>query len=251
MKKNRKIDSPNRVFGINSCLNLFKAKKLQIISIHIMIDGNADRNKICNQFFKIFSKQIQRISKKEFLNKYSGFRTQGIVIYFKGKLYKDIPNFLNTPSDFSLLILDNIEDPQNFGQIIRTAECSGINGIIIPEHNSVDLTNAAIQISQGAFVHIPIYKCININRLINDLKNQGFWIIGFENNINAKAWCDLDYKEKTVLVFGSEGRGIRQKTIEKCDFLATIPMQGNISSLNVSASISAVAFERLRQIKSL
>ena len=84
--------------------------------------------------------------------------------------------------------------------------------------------------------------------MINDLKNQGFWIIGFENSINAKKWHDLDYKKKTVLVFGSEGRGIRKKTIEKCDFLATIPMQGNISSLNVSASISAVVFERLRQI---
>ena len=147
-----------------------------------------------------------------------------------------------------MLILDNIEDPQNFGQIIRTAECSGINGIIIPEHNSVDLTNTAIQISQGAFVHIPIYKCVNINRLINDLKNQGFWVVGFENSIKAKPWHDLDYKEKTVLIFGSEGRGIRKKTIEKCDFLATIPMQGNISSLNVSASISAVVFERLRQL---
>ena len=154
-------------------------------------------------------------------------------------------------SDFSLLILDNIEDPQNFGQIIRTAECSGMDGIIIPEYNSVDLTNTAIQISQGAFAHIPIYKCVNINNLINNLKKQGFWIIGFENSINAKKWYDLDYKQKTALIFGSEGRGIRKKVMEKCDFLATIPMKGNISSLNVSASVSAVVFERLRQINSL
>ncbi len=239
------------IFGINSSLNLFKAKKLEIISIHIMIDGNADKNKSLNQFFSQFQKTIQRISKKDFLNKYSGIRTQGIVVYFKGKLYKEIPDFSHTSSNFSLLLLDNIEDPQNFGQIIRTAECSGIGGIIIPEHNSVDLTNTAIQISQGAFVHIPIYKCMNVNRMINELKKQGFWIIGFENSINAKEWSDLDYNEKTVLIFGSEGRGIRKKTIEKCDFLATIPMQGKISSLNVSASISAVLFERLRQINSL
>ena len=239
------------VFGINSCLNLLKAKKLEIISIHIMIDGNADKNNTINQVHKNMSKLVQRVPKKDFLNKYSGLRTQGIVIYFKGRLYKEIPDFSNTSKNFSLLILDNIEDPQNFGQIIRTAECSGIDGIIIPEHNSVDLTNTAIQISQGAFVHIPIYKCININRLISSLKNQGFWVIGFENSINAKAWYSLDYNEKTVLIFGSEGRGIRKKTIEKCDFLATIPMQGNISSLNVSASISAIAFERLRQISSL
>ena len=239
------------IFGINGSLNLFKAKKMEIISIHIMVDGNADKNKSINQLISKFQKKIQRISKKDFLNKYSGLRTQGIVVYFKGKLYKEIPDFSNISSNFSLLLLDNIEDPQNFGQIIRTAECSGIDGVVIPEHNSVGLTNTAIQISQGAFVHIPIYKCVNVNRFINDLKKQGFWIIGFENSINAKSWYDLDYKGKTVLVFGSEGRGIRKKTIEKCDFLATIPMQGNISSLNVSASISAVSFERLRQIDSV
>ena len=251
MKKNKKSYNPNMVFGINGCSNLFKAKKIEILSIHIMIDGNADRNKVFIDSFKKFSKQTQRISKKDFLNKYSGLRTQGIVVYFKGKLYKEIPDFSNITSDFSLLILDNIEDPQNFGQIIRTAECSGINGIVIPEHNSVELTNTAMQISQGAFVHIPIYKSVNINKLINNLKNQGFWIIGFENSINADPWYKLDYKEKKVLIFGSEGRGIRKKVVENCDFLATIPMQGNISSLNVSASISAIAFERLRQLKSL
>ena len=251
MKKNKKTYNPNMVFGINGCLNVFKAKKLEIISIHLMAGGNADQNKTINQHCNQFSQKVQRLNKKDFLNKYSGLRTQGIVVLFKGRLYKQIPDFSNVDSDSSLLILDNIEDPQNFGQIIRTAECAGLNGIIIPEHNSVDLTNAAIQISQGAFVHIPIYKCININRLIGDLKKQGFWIVGFENSINAKEWYNIDYNEKTVLIFGSEGRGIRKKTIEKCDFLATIPMQGNISSLNVSASISAVAFERLRQIKSL
>ena len=248
MKKYKKLYNSNMIFGINGSVNLLKAKKLEILSIHIMINGNADKNFSVSQLIKKFNNQTQRIQKKDFLNKYSGLRTQGIVIYFKGKLYKEIKDFSKVSSNYSLLILDNIEDPQNFGQIIRTAECSGINGIIIPEHNSVDLTNTAIQISQGAFVHIPIYKCININQLINDLKVQGFWIIGFENSINARKWFDLDYKEKTALVFGSEGKGIRQKVMEKCDFLATIPMAGNISSLNVSASISAVVFERLRQI---
>ncbi len=251
MKKNKKIFSPNMVFGINGCLNVFKAKKLEIISIHLMIDSNADKNKLINQYCKKNPEKIHKIHKKDFLNRYSKLRTQGIVVLFTGKLYKEIPNFSKVKSKQCLLILDNIEDPQNFGQIIRTAECAGVDGIVIPENNSVDLTNTAIQISQGAFVHIPIYKCININRTIDDLKKQGFWIVGFENSINARDWYDLDYNEKIVLIFGSEGRGIRKKTIDRCDFLATIPMQGNISSLNVSASISAVVFERLRQINLL
>tara|TARA_X000001036_G_scaffold252574_1_gene235070 strand:- start:9450 stop:10205 length:756 start_codon:yes stop_codon:yes gene_type:complete len=251
MKKNKKIYNPNMVFGINGCLNVLTAKKLEIVSIQVMIGGNAEHNKLINKHCNEFSHKVQKINKKEFLNRYSGLRTQGIVVLFKGKLYKQIPDFSNANSNFNLLILDNIEDPQNFGQIIRTAECAGVDGIVIPEHNSVDLTNTAIQISQGAFVHISIYKCVNINRLISDLKEQGFWIVGFENSINAKEWYNIDYNEKLALIFGSEGKGIRKKTIEKCDFLATIPMQGKISSLNVSATISAVMFERLRQISSL
>jgi len=251
MKKYKKSYSPNMIFGVNGSLNVLKAKKLEIISIHIMIDSNADKNSSISNSISKFKNKIQRVPKKDFLNKYSNFRAQGIVVYFKGKLYQDIKDFSNTSSNYSLLILDNIEDPQNFGQIIRTSECAGINGIVIPEHNSVDLTNTAMQISQGAFVHIPIYKVGNINRLINDLKKQGFWIIGFENSINAKKWYNLDYKQKTALVFGSEGKGIRQKVMEKCDFLATIPMKGNISSLNVSASISAIVFERLRQLSDI
>ena len=251
MKKNKQSYSPNVIFGINGSLNLLKAKKLEIISVHIMIEGNAEKNKVINQFIKNNKQKIQRLSKKDFLHKYARLRTQGIVIYFKGKLYQDIRNFSNVDSNYSLLILDNIEDPQNFGQIIRTAECAGINGIIIPEHNSVELTNTAMQVSQGAFVHIPIYKCINIGNIIRDLKKQGFWIIGFENSINAKTWYSLDYKGKTALIFGSEGKGVRKKNMEKCDFLSTIPMRGKISSLNVSASISAIVFERLRQISKL
>ena len=248
MRKHKKSFSSNMIVGVNGVLNVLKAKKLEVISIHIMIDSNADKNQAVSETIRNFKNKTQRIQKKEFLSKYSKLRTQGIAVHFRGKIYQDLKDFSKESSDYSLLILDNIEDPQNFGQIIRTAECSGINGIVIPEHNSVDLTNTAMQVSQGAFVHIPIYKCVNVSRLVNDLKNQDFWVIGFENSINAKKWYNLDYKGKTALIFGSEGRGIRKKVIEKCDFLATIPMKGNISSLNVSASISAIVFERLRQL---
>ena len=80
------------------------------------------------------------------------------------------------------------------------------------------------------------------------LKKEGFWIIGVENSIDASNWCDIDFSGKIVLIFGSEGKGIRKKTLDKCDFIATIPMLGKINSLNVSASISAILFERNRQL---
>ena len=147
------------------------------------------------------------------------------------------------------MILDRIEDPQNAGQIIRTAECAGIDGIIFPSHNSFRISNTIINISQGAFVSMPLYEVTNISSAILELKKNDFWIIGIENSIDAKSWNKLDYSGNTAIVVGSEGKGIREKVIEHCDFLGEIPMQGNSNSLNVSAAVSAILFERLRQIK--
>ena len=151
--------------------------------------------------------------------------------------------------DSCLLALDQIEDPQNFGQIIRTAECAGINGIIFPKHHSAPITESVLQVSQGAFANMPLYEVTNLNHEILQLKKSEFWIIGLENSINAKPWYEVEFSGKTVIVVGSEGRGIRHKVLKSCDFIATIPMQGKTNSLNVSAAVSAVAFERIRQLQ--
>jgi 23S rRNA (guanosine2251-2'-O)-methyltransferase len=147
-----------------------------------------------------------------------------------------------------LLVIDNLEDPQNLGQIIRTAECANISGILLPEHQCVQLTNAVLQVSQGAFVHLPIYSCGNLHQQLRALKKEGFWIIGVENSVNAVSWHELDYNRNLVLVMGSEGKGIRQVIVKTCDELITIPMQGQLNSLNVSSATSAILFERQRQL---
>ena len=147
--------------------------------------------------------------------------------------------------------MDQIEDPQNFGQIIRTAECAGINGIIIPKHHSAPITDTVLQVSQGAFVNMPLYEVTNLKNEFQQLKDNGFWIVGLENSIDAKPWHEIEYIGKMVIVVGSEGKGIREKVLESCDFKATIPMQGETNSLNVSAAVSAIVFERLRQIQEL
>ena len=96
---------------------------------------------------------------------------------------------------------------------------------------------------------MPFYEVINISTTILDLKKNDHWIIGIENSIKAKVWSELDYTGNIAVVVGSEGKGIRKKVIEHCDFLGKIPMQGDVNSLNVSAAVSAILFERLRQIK--
>ena len=140
-----------------------------------------------------------------------------------------------------------MEDPQNYGQIIRTVECAGIKGIIYSKHHSVSLTETALQVSQGAFVNMKFYEVTNIRNELKKLKKNNFWVVGLENSVNASLWHSIDYSDKTAIVVGSEGRGVRKKVLETCDFIATIPMQGITNSLNVSAATSVIVFEILRQ----
>ena len=159
-------------------------------------------------------------------------------------------DFFNERKNDCILILDQLEDPQNLGQIIRTCECAGVNKIILTQNRSVKLSNSVFQVSQGAFSNVDLFMVTNISNTIKKLQNSSFWIIGIENSINSKKWHEIDYKNRIGIVFGSEGKGIRRLVRESCDFLATIPMKGNINSLNVSATISAILFERQRQIDS-
>ena len=252
MKKYKKKQSNTfTIFGINGCINVLMYKKYQIIRIDLMQEGSANKSGELKSILTRYKHQLQNMPKAQYLKKYSNMRTQGIVIHFVGSLYQKLPNFTNSSPNICLLALDNVEDPQNFGQIIRTAECGGIDGIIIPEHHSTGLTNTAMQVSQGAFSHMPIYKCTNLRQELKNLKSQGFWSIGVENSIKAKQWCNIDYTGKVILVLGSEGKGIRPIIIKECDHLATIPMSGKINSLNVSAAVSAIVFERQRQLLSI
>ena len=187
---------------------------------------------------------IQKVNDKKLP---SNFKTQGVSITFSGDLiFDEISNFEKN-AHICLLVLDRLEDPQNFGQIIRTAECAGIKGILYSKHHSVPINDTVLQVSQGAFVNMEFYEVTNIRNELINLKQNNFWIIGLENSINARPWYSIDYSGNTAILFGSEGYGIRKKVLETCDFVATIPMQGLTNSLNVSAATSAIIFEKLRQ----
>ena len=249
MKKQptKKKQSIYQIHGLNGCSNIVQEKKLNIIRIDIMAGGNAEKKKWGNSLAKARKYPIHRMPKDQFLKKYRGKRTQGIVVSFWGDIIQSLPSFEMSTENDCLLVVDNLEDPQNLGQIIRTAECANITGLLLPEHQSVQMTDTVLQVSQGAFVHLPIYRCGNLHQELRTLKKEGFWIIGVENSVNAMSWHQLDYKRKLVLVMGSEGKGIRPVIVKACDELITIPMQGQINSLNVSSATSAILFERLRQ----
>ena len=231
--------------GINNTISIIRSKRFQIEKVLIIKDSKASKNKRLNNALNSINRGlIQKVSDKKLS---SSFKTQGVSITFSGSLiFDEIPNFEKN-DHMCLLVLDRLEDPQNFGQIIRTAECAGINGIIYATHHSVPLNDTVLQVSQGAFVNMEFYEVTNIKNELTKLKKNNFWIIGLENSANARPWYSIDYSGNTAIVFGSEGYGIRKKVLEACDFIATIPMQGSTNSLNVSAAISAVIFEKLRQ----
>lgn len=238
-----------RVYGINGSAELLKHKKNLIQSIDVMENSPVQKMTFFQNYLNTRSIGVRIMSKQNFLNKYQGLRTQGIVVHFTGNIARySLPNYSSRKGDIFLLFADNIEDPQNLGQIIRSAECAGVDGLVIPKHHSAGISDTVLQVSQGAFVHLPVYIVGNIRNTLEDLKKQGFWNVALENSVQSKRWHEIDYKGKIACVVGSEGKGIRPLIIKSCDFLATIPMKGQIESLNVTAAVSAILFERNRQV---
>ena len=247
MKPQRIASQSYRIYGLNGAQEVLSSGHYSINHIDIKSRIVAEKHQVISRLLKNHKSKVNIIDSKKFGIKYNDFRTQGIVVSFEGQIKKQLPQF-NEDKDIGLLLCDQITDPQNLGQIIRTAECSGIDGLIIPDRGNAQITNSVLQVSQGAFASLPIYSCGNVQQTLKRLKDEGFWIIGVENDSNGKIWHEIDYSGKIVIVFGSEGKGIRQLVKYNCDYIATIPMQGKINSINVSAAVSAILFERQRQI---
>jgi len=145
-----------------------------------------------------------------------------------------------------LLILDSIQDTHNVGAILRSADCSGVDGIIITKNNSAPINETVVKTSAGASEHVKIALINNLAQTIDELKKKGFWIVGSYLE-GAKDYTSIDYKIPIALIVGNEEKGIRKLTADKCDHLVRIPMKGKIQSLNVSVATGVLLFEILRQ----
>ena len=145
-----------------------------------------------------------------------------------------------------LLILDNLEDPRNFGAVLRTAEAAGVHGVIIPKRRSVKLNDTVMRTSTGAAEIVPVAQVANINEIIKRLKKNGIWVAGLEAD-GDKDYRDGDYRAGTALVIGSEGSGLSHLTRELCDFIVSIPLYGQITSLNASVAAALLMYEVVRQ----
>jgi 23S rRNA (guanosine2251-2'-O)-methyltransferase len=176
-----------------------------------------------------------------------GVNHQGVAATVSSASYAELDEILDcVDNDAFLLLLDGVEDPRNFGAILRTAECAGAQGVIIPERRAVGLTDTVVKSSAGATEYIKVAKAGNLNRLIEELKEKNIWVVGTaaDAEMDHTEW---DWTRPTALVLGSEGKGLHRLVAENCDVLVKIPMYGKIRSLNVSVAAGVILFEAQRQ----
>lgn len=145
-----------------------------------------------------------------------------------------------------LVILDGVEDPQNLGAVLRSAEAAGAHGVFLPERRSVGLTGTVAKVSAGAVHHLKVAQSQNLSRLIEDLQKEGIWVYAVDP-LAEKRYTALDFRGPIALVLGGEGTGIRPGILGKCDERVSIPMRGHVASLNVSAAAAIVLYEVVRQ----
>ncbi len=179
-----------------------------------------------------------------------GFRHQGVLAYTSPVDYMPLDELLEAARAKSdapfLLLLDELEDPHNLGAILRTADAVSVDGVLIPRRRSCPLSATVAKTSAGAVEYVPVARIGNIAQTIKALKDEGFWIIGADMDGTAD-YFDADLTGATVLVVGSEGRGISRIVRDNCDILVKIPMLGKINSLNVSVAGAVLMYESLRQ----
>jgi len=183
---------------------------------------------------------VKRLNKKE-LSRFDKFSHQGIILDIEDFSYTDYEDFFDE-ENAKVVILDHLEDPHNLGAIIRTAEAAGINGIIIPKDRSVDINSTVMKTSAGALENMRISKVTNIVSTIKELKEHGFWIVGTAMEAEYD-YRNIDYSGKIALVIGNEGNGMSKAVKDSCDYIAKIPMNGKINSLNASVAAGIMIYE--------
>ena len=171
-------------------------------------------------------------------------RHQGLIAFASAFRYSTVDEILQNAADRGeapfLILLDGITDPHNLGAIIRSAECTGVHGIIVPQHRSVGLTPAAVKASAGAVEYLPIARVTNLNRTIEELQKKNIWVYAL--TMNGTDYEEVTFAGGTAVVIGAEGDGISKLTEEKCDISVSLPMKGHLDSLNASVAAGVIMY---------
>ncbi len=236
------------IYGLLPVIEALRANSRRVDKI-LVADGS--REKRLDEVFDLARAGgilIDRVS-RENLTRITGpdVNHQGVVAIAASADYVPIDDLLSDLREPALLVvLDGVEDPRNLGAVLRTVECSGADGVVIPERRAVGLTDTVAKSSAGATEHVKVAKVANLNRLIDDLKRRNIWVVGTSGEAEM-SYTDWDWTQPSALVLGAEGSGLHRLVSENCDVLVKIPMYGKIESLNVSVAAGVVLFEAKRQ----
>ena len=241
-------DAP--LFDSNPVLELLRAKSRRVEEIAILGEG---RGPALGELLALARSRGVKVSyrTRDQLTAIAGTpHHQGVVARVAGASYASLADLLKIPGEQGepafLLALDQVQDPRNLGAILRSAEATGVHGVIVPKHHAVGLTAAAAKSASGAVEFVPVARETNLVRALEVLKKEGIWIVGSTASGGQAPW-DLDLAGPLCLVLGGEGEGLRPLVAKSCDFLVSLPMKGRIGSLNVSAAAAVLCYEVLRQ----
>lgn len=238
----------DKIFGRNPVIEALKSDR-EIDKILIKKGGTEGSINVIIKLAKQRGIIISEAEKQKLDSLSEGENHQGVVALCAAHEYSSVRDILDKAKEKGhapfIIICDKITDPHNLGSIIRTADCVGADGVIIPKHNSVGLNSVVAKTSAGAIEYVPVAKVTNIARTIEDLKKEGLWIAGAD--MDGEEMGKTDLKGAIAIVIGSEGEGISRLVKEKCDFIVRIPMFGQINSLNASVAAGVIMYEVLRQ----
>ncbi len=234
--------------GRNAIMEAFRSGKT--IDKLFVLDGCHDGpvNSITREAKKN-NTLINYVSKERLDNMSKTGKHQGVIAFAAAYEYAEVSDILENAREKGeapfIFILDNIEDPHNLGAIIRTANLAGAHGVIIPKRRAAGLTATVARTSAGALNYTPVAKVTNISATIEELKKEGMWFVCAD--MGGETMYKLDLKGAIGLVIGNEGEGVSRLVREKCDYIASIPMKGDIDSLNASVAAGVLAYEIVRQ----
>ncbi|MFD1988797.1 23S rRNA (guanosine(2251)-2'-O)-methyltransferase RlmB [Paenibacillus nicotianae] len=198
---------------------------------------------------------VQLVDKRKLDTLVPDVQHQGVIAQAAPYEYAEVEDLLQAAKDKNeapfLILLDEIEDPHNLGSILRTADCTGVHGVIVPKRRSASITATVSKTSAGAVEYVPVARVTNLGQTIDRLKEQGVWVVGTDVDTKSSLYDTDVFTGPVAVVIGNEGKGMGRLIREKCDVLIKLPMQGQINSLNASVAAGVVMYEVLRRRQSL
>jgi 23S rRNA (guanosine2251-2'-O)-methyltransferase len=237
------------LFGRNSVMEALKGGR----SINKILIAKGERHGSIREIIGMAKAQglvVQEVEAAKLEAIAGGARHQGIAASVAPVAYVEWEDIVGKARQKNeepfMVLLDELEDPHNFGAILRTADAAGVHGVLVPKRRSCPLSGAVAKAAAGAVEYVPVARIGNIVQTMKELKEQGLWIVGADMD-GDKPYYDTDLTGPLVIVVGSEGQGIGRLVKENCDFLVKIPMRGKMTSLNASVACSLLLYEVLRQ----